>query len=102
MKPADGFNWGIVHHYNAIDIANSCGVPVVVSKVASLPEVAGDAAVYVDPYNIDSIAKGIGKVLDMSTNERKRMINKGLKQAEMFNWKKSAAETLKVLTEAGK
>lgn len=31
IKPADGFNWGIVHHYNAIDIANSCGVPVVAS-----------------------------------------------------------------------
>ncbi|MDO8664944.1 MAG: peptidoglycan DD-metalloendopeptidase family protein [Candidatus Liptonbacteria bacterium] len=31
IKPADGFNWKIIHHYNAIDIANSCGVPVVAS-----------------------------------------------------------------------
>lgn len=31
IKPTDGFNWGILHHYNAVDIANSCGTPVVAS-----------------------------------------------------------------------
>lgn len=32
IKPADGYNWGILHHYNAVDIANSCGTPIVASS----------------------------------------------------------------------
>ncbi|MBI4699332.1 MAG: glycosyltransferase family 4 protein [Nitrospirae bacterium] len=43
--------------------AMACGCPVVVSNAASLPEVCGDAACYVDPYNVESIAEGMYKVL---------------------------------------
>lgn len=79
--------------------AMACGCPVVVSNVASLPEVCGDAAQYVDPHNIDSIAEGIHKVL---TDEALRlsMIEKGLKRTRLFSWKKSAQEHIKVFEEA--
>jgi len=75
--------------------AMACGCPVVVSNVASLPEVCGDAAYYVDPYNVESIAEGIHKVL---TDEflRQSMIEKGLERAKLFSWEKSAREHIKV------
>lgn len=78
--------------------AMACGCPVVVSNVASLPEVCGDAAYYVDPHNIDSIAEGIYKVI---TDEalRQNMIEKGLQRAKLFSWEKSAREHIKVFEE---
>ncbi|KKQ85689.1 MAG: Group 1 glycosyl transferase [Candidatus Woesebacteria bacterium GW2011_GWB1_38_8] len=82
--------------------ALACGTPVVVSKAGSLPEVAGDAGIYIDPYNIDSLAQGMEKVLKMSEDERSEIIKKGLNQAQKFSWEKSARETLKVLEEANK
>jgi len=72
-------------------------VVVVVSKVASLPEVVGDAGLYVDPYNIESIAEAVERVLTMSSDEYTKLIRKGLKQAQKFIWKKAARETLEVL-----
>jgi len=71
---------------------------VVVSNVASLPEVCGDAAYYVNPYNIESIAEGMYKVL---TDEslRRSLIEKGLERAKLFSWEKSAKEHLEVFKE---
>lgn len=82
-----------------MDVLNalSCGTPVVVSRVASLPEVAGNAGIYVDPYKPESIAKGLRKVLTLPKVEYNMLIKKGLRQVEGFSWEKSAAETLKVL-----
>ncbi len=78
--------------------AMACGCPVVVSNVASLPEVCEDAAQYVDPYNIESIAEGMHKVL---TDEALRlsMIEKGLARAKLFSWEKSAQEHIKLFEE---
>ncbi|OGW46928.1 MAG: hypothetical protein A2Y66_08420 [Nitrospirae bacterium RBG_13_41_22] len=78
--------------------AMACGCPVVVSNVASLPEVCGDAAYYVDPYSVESIAEGIYKVL---TDEglRQGLIQKGLERANLFSWEKSAKEHIKVFEE---
>jgi glycosyltransferase involved in cell wall biosynthesis len=75
--------------------AMSCGCPVVTSKEGSLPEVAKDAALYVDAYNIDSIAKGIKKVFN-SSSLQKELSEKGLKNASKFSWRKTAEETLEV------
>lgn len=80
--------------------AMSCGVPVVVSRVASIPEIVQGAGVYIDPYNIESIAKGIKKVLTMDTVKKNLLRKKGLKQAQKFSWEKCAKETLKVLIKA--
>jgi glycosyltransferase involved in cell wall biosynthesis len=78
--------------------AMACGCPVVVSNVASLPEVCGDAAYYVNPYDVESIADGIHKVL---TDEalRQSLIKKGLERAKLFSWEKSAKEHIKIFEE---
>jgi glycosyltransferase involved in cell wall biosynthesis len=78
--------------------AMACGCPVVVSNVASLPEVCGDAAYYVDPYSVESIAEGMYKVLTDDTL-RQNLIKKGLERAKLFSWEKSAREHLKVFEE---
>lgn len=78
--------------------AMACGCPVVVSNVASLPEVCGDAAYYVDPYNVESIAEGMQKVLTDDTL-RQSLIQKGIERAKLFSWEKSAKEHIKVFKE---
>jgi glycosyltransferase involved in cell wall biosynthesis len=82
-----------------IDVLNafSCGVPVVVSNVASLPEVAGKAGIYIDPNDTLSISKGVEKVLNMKPEEYNSQVRLGFNQLEKFSWEKSAEEVLKVL-----
>ena len=72
--------------------AMSCGCPVVTSREGSLPEVAGDAAFYVDAYSVDSISDGIKKVFS-DRDLRKVLSEKGIKQSQKFSWKKTAEET---------
>jgi glycosyltransferase involved in cell wall biosynthesis len=78
--------------------AMGCGVPVVVSNVASLPEVCGDAAYYVDPRNVESISEGIYRVLT-DENLRNTLILKGLERIKLFSWEKAAKEVLNVYDE---
>ncbi len=78
--------------------AMACGCPIVVSNVASLPEVCEDAACYVDPYDVDNIVNGIYKVLTDETL-RQSMIQKGIERVKLFSWKRSAEEYLKVFEE---
>lgn len=69
--------------------------PVLCSNTSSLPEVGGDAVQYVDPVDVESIAKGMEGVLE----RREELIEKGKKQLELFSWEKSAKKTLEILTE---
>ena len=87
-----------------MDVINSlaCGTPVVVSKVASLPEVAGSAGIFVDPYDAPDIARGLEKVLSMNEIEYNRLVEKGVRQAKEFSWEKAAKETLEVLKRAAR
>jgi glycosyltransferase involved in cell wall biosynthesis len=78
--------------------AFACKTPVITSNVSSLPEVAGDAAELVDPFDADSIAEGIKNGL----NRRKSLIKKGLKRVKEFSWEKTAKMTLEVYSEAEK
>ena len=78
--------------------AFNCEVPVVTSNISSMPEVAGGAAVLVDPYDINSIAAGIEEAI----SKPKTLIAKGLKHVSNFSWTKTAEETLKVYNEAVK
>ncbi|HIE12725.1 MAG TPA: glycosyltransferase family 1 protein [Desulfotomaculum sp.] len=78
--------------------AMACGTPVVVSNVASLPEVVGDAGVYVDPYDVEDIARGIYRVL-ADEGLRRRLREKGLARAKLFTWEKTARKTLEVFEE---
>lgn len=75
--------------------AMSCGTPVITTKAASLPEVAGNAAYFVDGEDVGSIAKGIKVVFENSSLQRK-LSEKGLQQAKKFTWKKTAEETVDV------
>jgi len=65
-----------------------CGIPVVTSDVTSMPEVAGDAAILVDPYSIKSIADGMKKIQDNEIVSS--CISKGNKRAIEFNWENTA------------
>jgi len=80
--------------------AMASGTPVVVSNVSSLPEVVGDAAVLVDPHDIDSIVDGLHSVL---TNPARAedMRRKGLERAREFSWERSVARTLEVYRRIG-
>jgi glycosyltransferase involved in cell wall biosynthesis len=75
--------------------AMACGTPVVTSSCSSLPEVAGGAAVLVDPGSVESIAAGIRQVLgDPARADLLRRL--GLAQAARFSWERTARETLAV------
>jgi len=75
--------------------AMACGTPVVTSNVSSLPEVAGDAAMFVNPGNVFDIARGIRDVL---TDEplRAELIRRGRVQAARFSWERSARQVLEI------
>ena len=75
--------------------AMSCGVPVVTSRRGSIPEVAGEAALYVDPEDPEDIANGVERTIDEPAL-RKQMVRAGLKQASHFSWQRTARETASV------
>lgn len=75
--------------------AQSLGIPVLTSNTSSLPEVAGDGAVYVNPHDIDDIDGGMEKFLDHTL--RNKLIEKGLKNVERFSWERAASQLLEVL-----
>src|SRR5262249_15607295 len=72
--------------------AMASGTPVVTSNVSSLPEVAGGAAVLVDPYSVEAIADGLAQVL---TNPALAadLSRRGLVRARDFSWERSVART---------
>lgn len=76
------------------------GCPVITSKVSSLPEAGGDAALYVNPMDSSDIADKIDRVLG-DEDLRGKMIKKGFDQVKKFSWEKTAQETLKVLESLG-
>ena len=78
--------------------AMACGTPVVCSNVASLPEVVGDAAITVDPTDVEALAGAMHRVLsdpDLHQDLRRR----GLERAAAFTWERTARSTLEVYGE---
>jgi len=76
--------------------AMACGTPVVVSRVASLPEVVGDAAVFVDPADVSSIADGIARLLS-DEGLAKDLARRGPARARLFSWERTARHVQAVL-----
>ncbi len=77
--------------------AMACGVPVAASKISSIPEVAGEAAVYFNPEYSLSIAEAMYRVVsDKELVEW--LIDKGQKRVKNFSWEKCAKETLEIIT----
>src|SRR5690606_31215277 len=69
--------------------ALQCNVPAVVSNTSSMPEVAGDAALLVDPTNVDDIAEKMGMIYK-DERLRAKLIEAAPAQVEKFNWQKSS------------
>lgn len=70
----------------------ACGLPVITSGVSSMPEVGGDAVLYVDPESLEDIKEK----LDMVMNDeklREEMVGKGFERVKQFSWEKAARET---------
>ncbi len=70
----------------------ACGTPVVTSNVSSIPEVAGDAAVLVDPEDVQALARAMEAVA-FDSEVRQRLVKKGIERAALFTWPRAAQET---------
>ncbi|MBO9384191.1 MAG: glycosyltransferase family 4 protein [Roseiflexus sp.] len=79
--------------------ALACGVPVVVSHAASLPEVVGDAGLYCDPYDPHDIARQIAALLE-DNDLALRLRYASVIRARQFSWERAARETLAVYAQA--
>ena len=79
--------------------AMASGTPTLVGNRASLPEVVGDAAVQVDPFDIEAIAGGLHRLIEDSSL-RAVLRERGLERAKQFDWDKTAEQTWQVLEEA--
>ena len=74
------------------------GLPVVASRTASLPEVGGEAALYLDPHDPQDMADKVLRAVEDS-ELRQKMIQRGLERAQQFSWQRVAEATLKVYDE---
>jgi glycosyltransferase involved in cell wall biosynthesis len=75
----------------------ACGTPVVTSNLSSLPEVAGDAGLTVDPTDLDAIIDSLQRLVDDEAL-RASLIEKGLSRAREFTWERSAAQLHEIYT----
>jgi glycosyltransferase involved in cell wall biosynthesis len=69
----------------------ACGTPVLTSTVSSLPEVAGDAAIMVQPTELDAIIEGL-ETLIMDESLRAALTEQGLERAKQFTWERTAKQ----------
>ena len=83
----------LVSHFEGFGVpiieAMQCDVPVIASNVTSMPEVAGDAALYVEPCSENSISSAMNKIVD-DKELRRVLVEKGRSQREKFSWDKTA------------
>ena len=75
--------------------AMACGTPVITSKTTSLPEVAGDAAVLVNPEDAEELGDAIMRVLD-DDSLQSQLRARGIERAKQFTWQRAAEQTLGV------
>jgi glycosyltransferase involved in cell wall biosynthesis len=76
--------------------AMACGTPVITSNLSSLPEVTGDAAILIDPYNVDEMAAAMQAVAE-ETELRSRLRVLSLQRASQFSWAKTGQATVEIL-----
>jgi glycosyltransferase involved in cell wall biosynthesis len=81
--------------------AQQCGTPVLTSKVSAMPEVGGQGAIYVDPYDIEDICNGMKRVLT-EKDLAEDLSQKGYKNALRFSWKAAAKKLNKIIEELKK
>jgi glycosyltransferase involved in cell wall biosynthesis len=73
--------------------AMACGAPVISSSVSSMPEVAGDAALFADPGDAEAFAAQALRLL-RDASLRQKMVDAGIERARRFNWRSTAEATL--------
>ena len=88
----EGFGFPVVE-------AMACGAPVITSNVSCLPEIAGDAALLVNPERVDEIAGALSR-LHADVGLRNTLREKGFARAATFTWERAAQETLAVYRRA--
>ncbi len=76
--------------------AMACGTPVITSNISSLPEVAGDAAILINPYNIGEITEAMQTIVT-DAEMRSRLSHQGIVRANQFSWEKTGLATVEVL-----
>ncbi len=76
--------------------AMSCDCPTLVSNAASLPEVCGEASLYIDPYDVDDMVLKICELIEKPAL-RQTLIQKGRERVELFRWEKTAEKHLEVI-----
>lgn len=84
----EGFGFPIIE-------SMACGTPVITSNVSSMPEVAGDAALLVDPYDVSAIATSM-RLLLTDADLREKLIQQGFQQAQRFTWQRAAQELIQI------
>ncbi|MGV0103352.1 hypothetical protein NSTCB13_01946 [Nostoc sp. DSM 114160] len=77
--------------------AMACGTPVITSNLSSLPEVAGDAAILVNPYNTGEITEAM-QAIATNSELRSRLSRQGITHSQQFSWEKTAKATVEVLS----
>lgn len=94
MTSSEGLLYPSLYEGFGIPILDAfvCGVPVLTSKVSSLPEVAGQAAVLVDPNSVEAISAGIITLL----SDKGALIKEGRERLPLFSWAKTAKETMRL------
>jgi glycosyltransferase involved in cell wall biosynthesis len=78
--------------------AMQLGAPVITSNISSMPEVAGDAALLVDPYNFEEIAQAMFQIMN-SKQLKETLVQKGYARSQIFSWDDTAKQTIKVYKE---
>jgi glycosyltransferase involved in cell wall biosynthesis len=76
--------------------AMQCGTPVICSNTSSLPEVAGDAALLIDPLDVDALAEAMARLV-VNAALRQALVERGYIQAQRFSWQACATRVLTVL-----
>ena len=82
VSKLEGFGIPVIEAY-------SCGVPAIVSNISSLPEVAAGAAIYVDPFSVESIVSAMNKMVN-EKGLRQSLVENCHKIADQYSWDKSA------------
>ncbi len=88
----EGFGFPVIE-------AMRCGTPVLCSNTSSLPELAGNAALLVDPSDVNALRQGMERLLN-EPELRAELVRRGYHQAEKFTWRAAAEQTLKALEDA--
>ena len=102
MTSAEMFVWPSLHEGFGMPVAEAmaCGCPVITSNVSAMPEIAGDAAVLVNPYDVDDIAYAI-KVYAEAKDARNVLSKRGLARAKLFTWENTAKGMMEVIKQCG-